>query len=63
MNRNFIDFLKEAKAGDDQSIQAIIQLYSPLLFNVATVDQRFDEDLYQELVITLLACIKTFDPS
>lgn len=62
MNITIIELLKGAKAGDKQCVQDLVQLYSPLLFNVATVDHIFDEDLYQELVITLLHCTKTFNP-
>ena len=38
----------------------IVEMYRPLMIKYAKVDGRFDEDLYQEFVYTLLVCIKTF---
>ena len=35
-------------------------IYKPLLIKNAIVNGRFDEDLYQELVSTLLQCIQRF---
>ena len=36
------------------------EIYKPLLIKNAIVNGRFDEDLYQELVSTLLQCIQRF---
>ena len=38
----------------------ILEIYKPLLIKNAIVNGRFDEDLYQELVSTLLQCIQRF---
>lgn len=57
---NFVDLLCQAKAGNEQAKVSILSLYDPLLIKEAIVDGVFDEDLYQELRITLLNCIRAF---
>lgn len=57
---NFKELLLTAKAGNQQSLARMAKLYDPLLRSSAWHDGVFDEDLYQELRITLLRCIKTF---
>ena len=57
---NFEKVLLQAKEGDSDAILEIIEMYKPLLIRNAIVNGRFDEDLYQELVSTLLQCIQRF---
>ena len=38
----------------------IIVMYRPLMIKYAVVNGRFDEDLYQEFVYTMLQCILKF---
>ena len=57
---NFEKVLMQAKEGDSDAILEIIEMYKPLLIRNAIVNGRFDEDLYQELVSTLLQCIQRF---
>ena len=57
---NFKELLLRAKAGDLQAEEAILERYRPLLLRLALVNTLFDEDLYQELCITLIRCIRTF---
>ena len=52
---NFKEMLLQAKAG-----RALLEMYKPLLVKYAIINGRFDEDLYQELCITLLKCIQLF---
>ena len=40
--------------------QELLLLYDPLLTKEAVVNRVFDEDLYQELRIVLLTCIRIF---
>lgn len=49
-----------AQKGDGQAVQAIMEMYKPLLLKEAIQDNVFDEDIYQELCIVLLKCIQTF---
>ena len=57
---NFKEVLLRAKAGDPAALDRIVHLYDPLLRNMSWHDGVFDEDLYQELRITLLMCIRSF---
>ena len=57
---NFERLLLKAKEGNADAVLKILEIYKPLLIKNAIVNGRFDEDLYQELVITLLQCIQRF---
>ena len=52
--------LLSAKAGNEDAITAILQMYRPLLLKYAIIDGVLDEDLYQELSIILLKSISLF---
>ena len=52
--------LRDAKSGNDEAITALLELYKPLLIKYAIIDGRLDEDLYQELCITMLRAIQLF---
>lgn len=57
---NFECLLLSAKAGNENTITTILQMYRPLLLKYAIIDGVLDEDLYQELSIILLKAIKLF---
>ncbi|WP_251495096.1 helix-turn-helix domain-containing protein [Otoolea muris] len=57
---NFKEMLLQAKASRESAIMALLEMYKPLLVKYAIINGRFDEDLYQELCITLLKCIQLF---
>ena len=57
---NFECLLLSAKAGNEDAITAILQMYRPLLLKCAIIDGVLDEDLYQELSIILLKAISLF---
>lgn len=57
---NFKEMLLQAKAGRESSVMDLLEMYKPLLVKNAIINGRFDEDLYQELCITLLKCIVQF---
>jgi len=57
---NFEELLLQARAGEEQAVIGILELYKPLLIKASILNGSFDEDLYQELCITLLKCIKQF---
>ncbi len=57
---SFDELLYRAKAGDMDAKAEIFAMYRPLLIKYSLVNRRFDEDLYQELVSTLLQCIQRF---
>lgn len=57
---NIRELLCEAKAGNEAAAVEILTLYKPLLIRESIVAGVFDEDLYQELRISLLRCVRTF---
>lgn len=57
---NFERLLLKAKEGNADAVLKILEIYKLLLIKNAIVNGRFDEDLYQELVSTLLQCIQRF---
>jgi hypothetical protein len=56
----FRELLYRARLGDQESIMEIFEMYRPLLVRNALVDGFFDEDLYQELIVEFLRCIRFF---
>ena len=57
---NFKELLIQAQSGSERAVVAVLEMYRPLLIMNAIVEGRYDEDLYQELCITLLKCIGQF---
>ena len=57
---NFEELLFRAKAGDMEAKAEIFAMYRPLLIRNALVNGRCDEDLYQELAVELMKCIRYF---
>lgn len=56
----FEELLFRAKMNDKQAIEQITEIYQPLIIKNSLVNGVFDEDLYQELMVELLKCIRTF---
>ena len=57
---NFVDLLRRAKENDNEARTAILEMYQPMLLKESILDGVFDEDLYQELCVTLLQCVDRF---
>ena len=57
---NFEELLLRAQAGDQRAQEELLLLYQPLLMKESVVNGLFDEDVYQELCVTLLTCIRRF---
>jgi hypothetical protein len=53
------ELLARAKEGDIQAQTEIIGMYKPLLLKESIVNGVFDDDLYQELWLLLMSCIRT----
>lgn len=56
----FKDLLLQAKAGDEKAFDELLIMYRPLLLKESIVDGVFDEDLYQELCVVFLKCVRKF---
>lgn len=57
---NFKDLLLRAKSGDNEALTDLLLTYRPLLLKESIVDGVFDEDLFQELCIVFLKCVRKF---
>ena len=57
---NFKDLLLRAKSGDNEALTELLLMYRPLLLKESIVDGVFDEDLFQELCIVFLKCVRRF---
>jgi len=55
---NFKDLLIDAQNGGELAIVRITEMYKPLLLKESIINGSFDDDLYQELCLTLLDCIR-----
>lgn len=56
----FKNLLLRAKAGDEKALTELLMMYRPLLLKESIVDGIFDEDLFQELCIVFLKCVRRF---
>lgn len=57
---NFKGLLLQAQQGSESAAEEILSRYKSLLLKESICNGVFDEDLYQELCITLLNCIRNF---
>ena len=57
---NFRELLILSKANHPQAMETLLSMYRPLLMKEAVVNGIFDEDLYQELCIVFLRCVRNF---
>ncbi len=58
---NFKELLMQAKCGNESAATKLLDMYRPLLLKESIMDNKLDEDLYQELCITFLHCIDKFN--
>ena len=57
---NFKDLLLRAKSGENEALTELLLMYRPLLLKESIVDGVFNEDLFQELCIVFLKCVRKF---
>lgn len=57
---SFEELLIRAKQEDQDAILQIVNMYRPLLIKNSLINGIFDEDLYQEMIIEVLKCIRYF---
>lgn len=56
----FKELLLSAKNRDPQGQEKLFLMFRPLLLSRSMIDGKFCEDLYQELCVTFLKCISSF---
>lgn len=58
----FKELIIRAKAGDKSAETSLLLMYQPLLLKASIVNGLLNEDLYQELCIVFLECLRKFKP-
>ncbi len=58
---SFAEILLKARNGEKDLFDKLLSMYAPLLTKLSVVDGVYDEDLHQELCITLWQCVRSFD--
>ena len=56
----FEELLICAKLGDEYAKRQLLDMYRPMLVKASLISKRLDEDLYQDLCLTLMKCIEQF---
>ena len=59
-NMEFRDVLSKAIQGDKTAIEQLLILYKPMIDNASKVNKKLDEDLRQEILLTLFQAIPKF---
>ncbi len=57
---NFVELMMQAKNGNQEAVTELLMMYRPLLLKESIVENSLDEDLFQELCLVFLRCVKTF---
>lgn len=57
---SFEELLTLAQSGRETALEEILARYGPLLVKESICNGFFDEDLYQELCLTFVNCIRNF---
>ena len=57
---SFDSLLARAKNGDNTAFEILLEKYSPVLKKESVINGSFDEDLFQELCIVFMKCIRRF---
>ena len=57
---SFESLLICAKLGDDTSRVRLLEMYRPMLLKLSHINGCLDEDLFQDLCLTLIRCIDQF---
>jgi len=58
----FENTLEAARTGNADAMSDLIDQYFPLIAKNSVIAGVHDEDLEQELLATLIKCVKSFDP-
>lgn len=58
MKMNFKDLLICAKENQSFAVNQIHEMYKPILLKESVVNGIYDEDLYQEMCLSVIKCIE-----
>lgn len=56
----FEEMLLKAKQGHPEAVERLLKMFNPMLIRNSLIRGQFEEDLYHELIIEMLKCIRHF---
>ena len=57
---DFSKLLRNAKAGEVDAVEEIIEMYMPLINKYSRIDGEIDEDLKQSILLKVIMSLKKF---
>ena len=57
---SFCDLFVRVRVGEEVAMEELLNMYKPMLVKYAIINGLFDENLYQELCITLVKCMRMY---
>ena len=57
---NIKDLLILARLNDSSAMETLLEAYRPLMLKNAIIGGEFDEDLFQELQMVFMHCVRVF---
>lgn len=57
---SFVTLLRKAQKNEQDAMEQLLMMYQPLLMKEAIVNGVLNEDLYQELCIVFVRCVRQF---
>ena len=57
---SFCDLFVRVRVGEEVAMEELLNMYKPMLVKYAIINGMFDENLYQELCITLVKCMRMY---
>ncbi len=61
MNRSFSELLADAIAGNHEAVEAILEMYAPLINRYSIISERIDEDCRQYILMRIAIWIHSFE--
>lgn len=57
---SFVTLLRKAQKNEQDAMEQLLMMYQPLLMKESIVNGVLNEDLYQELCIVFVHCVRQF---
>jgi hypothetical protein len=57
---SFVTLLRKAQKNEQDAMEQLLMMYQPLLMKESIVNGVLNEDLYQELCIVFVHCVRRF---
>ena len=57
---SFVTLLRKAQKNEQDAMEQLLMMYQPLLMKESIVNGVLNEDLYQELCIVFVRCVRQF---